>query len=97
MADAHDRAARRVAKILKGEYEPADSPDVRGAKGRAEVKSRAAEITKALRQLGGGPDPAFIVLPKSEHQRAKVRLEGLKTGLMDYNGNIAKPSTRKRR
>ena len=97
MAKSHDRAARKVARKLEGTYDPATSPDVRGSKGRAEVKSRASEIPKALRQLGGGSGLAYIVLPKPQHDRGLERLDGLKTGLMDYKGKITKPSTRKRR
>ena len=95
MAKLHDRAARRIAKKLGGKYDPKRSPDVKGNRGRAEVKSTVAEIPKALRQLGGGPGPAYVALPKSEHSKAKKRLAGLKTGLMDHHGNITKRSTRK--
>jgi hypothetical protein len=95
MARSHDIAARRVARILKGRYTPSKSPDVKGKLGRAEVKLTANEISKALRQLGGGSGPAFIVLPKPEHKEALRRLRNRKTGLRDYVGNIIKPSTRK--
>jgi len=91
----HDRAAKLVAKKLHGTYIPTTSPDVKAKRGRAEVKSAANEVPKALRQLSGSSGPAFIVLPKSQHKQALRRLSRLKTGLMDYNGNIAKPSTRK--
>lgn len=96
MADNHDNAARRIAKRLGGVYDPKSSPDVRGTKGRAEVKSTSDEIPQALRQLSG-PGPAYIALPKSELNKALEHLKGLKTGLMDHQGNIVKPSTRKRR
>lgn len=95
MANSHDRTAKLVARKLGGRYTPSKSPDVKGKYGRAEVKSSAAEIPKALRQLAGGTGPAFVVLPKSEHKKALKRLAHLKTGLMDYQGNIAKPATRK--
>ncbi len=62
---------------------PGKSPDVKGKYGSAEVKSSAAEIPKALRQLAGGSGRAFVVLPKSEHKKALKRLAHLKTGLMD--------------
>lgn len=97
MAESHDRAAKRIAKVLGGEYDSRSSPDVKGSKGRAEVKSRAEEIPQALRQLGGGRGPAYVALPKPEQKEALQRLNGLKTGLMDYQGNVVKPSTRKRR
>lgn len=95
MSGSHDKVARLVAKQLKGRYRSRASPDVRGQRGRAEVKSTANEIPQALRQLAGGSGPAYIVLPKPEHRKALHRLKGLKTGLIDYRGNIAKPSTRK--
>ena len=95
MAKSHDTAARRIARILKGRYTPSKSPDVKGKLGRVEVKSTTNEITEALRQLGGGSGNAYVALPKSEHPKASKRLKGLKTGLMNYQGNIKKPSTRK--
>ena len=95
MAKSHDIAARRIAKILKGRYTPSKSPDVKGKLGRAEVKSTTNEIPKALRQLGGGSGPAYVALPKSEHKEAERRLKQRKTGLMNYQGRIVKPSTRK--
>ena len=95
MASAHDRAAKVVARKLNGRYTPGISPDVKGKRGRAEVKSSANEIPKALRQLAGGTGPAFIVLPKQRHKDALKWLAGRKTGLMDYQGNIVKSSTRK--
>ena len=96
MAKSHDRAAKSVAKRLQGRYDPRTSPDVKGKGGRAEVKSSVEEIPEALQQLAGGSGPAFVALPKSQHRKAMERLAGLKTGLMDYQGNITKPSTRKR-
>lgn len=95
MADAHDRAARRVARKLRGQYRSAYSPDVKGRRGRAEVKTNADEIPKALRQLSGSSGPAYVVLPRPEHPEALRKLKGHKTGLMDYHGNVKKTSTRK--
>jgi len=95
MAKSHDQAARRIAKVFGGRYRPNKSPDVKGPRGRVEVKSTANEITEALRQLGGGSGPAYVALPKPEHPKALKRLEGRKTGLTNYRGNITKPSTRK--
>ena len=96
MAKSHDQAARKVAKILGGRYRSNKSPDVKGPRGRAEVKSVAEEVSEAMRQLGGGSGSAYIVLPKSEHPKALKQLKGRKTGLMDYLGNVTKPSNRKR-
>ena len=95
MAKSHDRAARLVARKLNGRYRPQSSPDVKGKRGRAEVKTTASEIPQALRQLGGSSGPAYVVLPKSEHREARRRLKDRKTGIMDYRANIKKQSTRK--
>jgi hypothetical protein len=94
MAKSHARAARKIARKTGGRYEAAKSPDVRGGNARVEVKSTASEITKALRQLGPAKGRAYIALPKSEHPAAFKRMRGLKTGLMDHNGKIAKRSRR---
>ena len=95
MGDSHKRAARLVARKLKGRYYSASSPDVKGKRGSAEVKSSANEIPTALRQLAGRRGPAYVVLPTREHKQALKRLSGLKTGLMDCRGKIVKRSTRK--
>ncbi len=85
-----------MAKKLGGKYTRRASPDVKGKYEWAEVKSSADEIPEALRQLAGSLGWAYIVLPKSQHKKALKRLARLKTGLMDYRGNITKPSTRRR-
>lgn len=96
MVSSHDRAAKLVARKLRGRYNPQTSPDVKGKDGHAEVKLSVDEISEALRQLGGGSGPAFIVLPGSQQKKALKRMAGLKTGIMNYKGNITKPSTRKK-
>lgn len=95
MSESHDRTAKIIARKLMGRYRPGASPDVKGKRGRAEIKSSTNEIPYALRQLAGGSGPAYIALPKREHSKALQRLKGLKTGLMDSRGKITKQSTRK--
>ena len=97
MAKSHDRAAQRIARRYGGRYRPTKSPDVKWPGGRAEVKSTAEEIPEALRQLGGGAGDAYVVLPRSEKRKALKRLKHRKTGLMNYGGNLVKPSTRKKK
>ena len=77
MANSHDRAAKLVARKLRGRYNPQTSPDVKGKGGRAEVKSSVNEIPEALRQLGGGSGSAFVVLPGSQQEKALKRMTGL--------------------
>lgn len=96
MSNSHDRASRSLAKKFGCRYTPKTSPDIRCKKVNIEVKSSADEIPKALRQLSGRRGPAYIALPKSQHGKAMPRMQGLKTGLINYRGNITKPSTRKR-
>ena len=97
MAKSHDRAANRIARKMGGNYDPSKSPDVKWKLGCVELKSKANEIPKALRQLTGCNGPAYVALPKKERPAALERLDGLKTGLMDLNGNIVKKSSRIRR
>jgi len=93
MGKYHDRAARLAANKLGSKYDPTDSPDVKkGARGRAEAKSRASEVPTALDQLGPGKGRAYVVLPKSEHEKARERLQGTGIGLMDYTSKITKRS-----
>ncbi|GAG78401.1 unnamed protein product [marine sediment metagenome] len=93
MGKYHDRAARLAANKLGSKYDPTDSPDVKkGARGRAEAKSRASEVPTALDQLGPGKGRAYVVLPKSEHEKARERLLGTGIGLMDYTSKITKRS-----
>jgi len=96
MGKKHDHVAQAIADKLHGTYDPTCNPDVKGPKARAEVKSTAAEIPQALRQLSGGKGAAYIVLPATECAEAKDRLKDLKTGIMDYTGKVVKPSTRKK-
>ena len=96
MANSHDAAAKLVARKLRGRYNPKSSPDVKGKGGRAEVKSSVDEISEALRQLGGGTGPAFVVLPVSQQKKSLERMTGLKTGLLNYKGKVIKPTTRKK-
>lgn len=93
MGKYHDRAARLAAKKLGGKYDPTDSPDVKkGVRGRAEAKSRASEVSTALDQLGPRKGRAYVVLPKSEQEKARDQLQGTGIGLMDYKGKITKRS-----
>ncbi len=94
MAKSHDIAAQRIARIHGCKYRRSKSPDAKCPGIRVEVKSKASEIPEALRQLGGGSGDAYIGLPKPAHPKALKRLRGRKTGLMDYQGKIIKPSTR---
>jgi len=96
MSNSHDRAAKQIAKKLHGKYNRAGSPDVKGKYGSAEIKSTTGEIPQALRQLSGSKGPAYIALPKREQNQAARRLAGLKTGLMNYQGKVLKPSSRKK-
>jgi len=95
MAKSHDRAARLTAKKLGAEYDPKRSPDIRGREYRAETKSRASEIPKAIRQLGGGQaKKKYITLPKREHVSTREKLEGSGIGLIDYKGQTTKRARR---
>jgi hypothetical protein len=96
MSNSHDRAAKLIAKKLCGKYNRTGSPDVKGRRGSAEVKSTAEEIPQALRQLSGPKGPAYIALPEREQNQAVRRLARLKTGLMNYQGKVLKSSTRKK-
>jgi len=90
MAEPHDRAARRIANMLGGDYDSKRSPDVISKDSRVEVKTYAAEIPKALDQLGRSAKKKYVALPAGEHEDAKRQLEGTGVGLMDWNGNVRK-------
>ena len=94
MAAKHDRAARRIARQCGGTYDSTRSPDVQCRNRAVEIKSRAAEIPKALNQLGGSRKPGYIALPASQHSSALPRLKGTGVGLMNYNGEIVKRARR---
>ena len=96
MASPHDRAAKRIARKLGGRYNRRTSPDVVARGVQVEVKSTAEEIPEALRQLRGRRGDAFVALPKAEQKKGLKRLARRKTGLMDLNANIKKPSTRQK-
>lgn len=98
MAEGHDRAARRIANMLGGDYDSKRSPDVISKDSWVEVKTYAAEIPRALYQLGLdqlGPGQLrrsakkkYVALPAREHKDAYRQLECTGIGLMDWNGKV---------
>ena len=94
MAKNHERAAHLIAKKLGGDYNSKRSPDVRSREKRVEVKSYAAEIPKAMKQLGGGQKKKYVALPQREQAKAKEKLRGSGIGLMNHKGQITKRARR---
>ncbi len=98
MAKNHDRAARLIAKKVGAEYDSKRSPDIRGKERRVEIKTTTAEITKAIKQLGGGQSKKkYVSLPKREHEKAREKLAGSGIGLMDHKGKTTKQPRRKKK
>lgn len=95
MGKSHDVAARRIAKQNRGTYWPKSSPDVRAYDRLVEVKSKASELPKALRQLGKGQRKKYVALPGQQVPTAVKRLKGTGVGVMNYHGKVVKRARRR--
>lgn len=96
MPTKHDTVASRIAKKERTEYNRGQGPDVNTSTRAIEVESERT-VNDGLRQLQGFRKPVYIA--GSNPQTTKKALEetkGTTVGVMNSQGKILKPSTRKR-
>ena len=94
---SHTTTANRIAKKLGGEYNPAEGPDIVTPGAAVEVET-VDTVRDALRQLRGFKKDVFIAgTNKDAVQKALEATKGTTVGVMDNQGNVVKPSTRKKR
>jgi len=87
----------RIAKKLGTNYNAGQGPDVRAGKAVVEVETEKT-ARDGLRQLQGFRKPVYIAgADKKATEAALEATEGTTVGVMDPQGRVVKPSSRKRR
>ena len=96
MPRKHDIVANRLAKKEDTEYNRGQGPDVNTSTRAIEVESEGT-VSDGLRQLQGFRKPVYIAGSNPQaSQKALEETEGTTVGVMNSQGKILKPSTRKR-
>lgn len=90
----HDTIAQKLARQKRSEYNKGKGPDIQTSKAVIEVEVDFSGFEDGLRQLRGFQKSRYLAVPKELVPVALERLKGLKTGLMDENGNIKKSCKR---
>ena len=92
---SHRVAANRIARKSGAQYNDGKGVDVDARRVTVEVETPGT-VADAPRQLRGHRGPAYIAGTNREAvERALEVAEGTTIGVMDNQGNIVKPSTRK--
>lgn len=92
---SHKTTANRIARKLRTDYESQDGVDVVTDKVAVEVETPGS-VRDGMRQLQGHRKPAYIAGTNQEAvEEALEQTEGTTIGVMDNQGRIVKPSTRK--
>ena len=93
---SHKTTANRIAKKMNAEYNDGKGVDIKSTKATIEVET-SETVGDALGQLQGHRAPAYIAGTNKEAvNKAMETTKGTTVGVMDSQGNIVKPSTRKR-
>jgi hypothetical protein len=92
---SHKITAKRIAKRMGVAYNPNEGVDIKSPKATIEVETPDT-IADGLRQLRSHRGPVFIAGTNKEAvNKALEATESTTIGVMDNQGNIIKPSTRK--
>ena len=93
---SHKITANRIAKKTNTEYNDRKGVDIKSTNATIEVETQET-VADALGQLRGHRGPAYIAGTNKEAvNKAMETTKGTTVGVMDNQGNIIKPSTRKR-
>jgi hypothetical protein len=93
---SHKTTANRIAKKMNTEYNDGKGVDIRSKKATIEVETPET-VADALGQLRGHRGPAYIAGTNKEAVNKALEItKGTTVGVMDNQGNIVNPSTRKR-
>ena len=93
---SHKITANRIAKKMNTEYNDGKGVDIRSTNAAIEVETPET-VADALGQLRGHRGPVYIAGTNKEAVNKATRIiKGTTVGVMDNQGNIVKPSTRKR-
>ncbi len=92
---SHKITANRIAKKLNAEYNSGEGADIKSPKATVEVETPET-VADGPVQLRGYRGPAYIAGTNREAvNKALEKTAGTTIGVMDNQGNIVKPSTRK--
>jgi len=93
---SHKTTANRIAKKMNTEYNDGKGVDIQSTNATIEVETPET-VADALGQLQGHRGPVYIAGANKEAvNKAMETTKGTTVGVMDSQGNIVKPSTRKR-
>ena len=93
---AHERVAKKLAKKYGAEYPPRAGVDVVTNNIAIEVETLGG-VKQGIQQLQGHKKRAYIAgVNKATVQEAMAATEGTTIGVIDKDGNVVKPSTRKK-
>ncbi len=93
---SHKITANRIAKKMKTEYNDGKGVDIKSKNATIEVETPET-VADALGQLRGHRGRAYLAgTSKEAVNKAIETTKGTTVGVMDSQGNIVKPSTRKR-
>jgi len=93
---SHKTTANRIAKKMNTEYNNGKGVDINSTNATIEVETPET-VADAPRQLRGHRGPVYIAGTNKEAvNKALETTKGTTVGVMDSQGNIVKPSTRKR-
>lgn len=97
MTTKHDKTAKRLADKEGVDYNRGQGPDVNSRRRAIEVETDET-ASDGLRQLQGFRKPVYIAGADAKATDAAVEAtQDTTVGVMDPQGKIVKPSTRKRR
>ncbi len=93
---SHKATANRIAKKLGTEYKGGQGVDIKSSRATVEVETLST-ISDGLRQLRGCRGPAYIAgTNKATVEKAIEVTANTTVGVMDNQGRVVKPSTRKK-
>ena len=93
---SHKITANRIAKKMNTEYNEGKGVDIKFTNATIEVETPET-VADAPGQLRGHRGPVYIAGTNKEAvNKAMETTKGTTVGVMDNQGNIVKPSTRKR-
>ena len=92
---SHKTTSNRIAKKLNAKYNSGEGVDIKSSKATVEVETPET-VADAPAQLQGHRGPVYIAGTNQEAVNKALEKTGRTTiGVMDNQGNIVKPSTRK--
>ena len=92
---SHKTTANRIAKKMNSEYNDGKGVDIKSTNATIEVETQET-VGDALGQLRGHRGSVYIAGTNKEAvNKAMETTKGTTVGVMDSQGNIVKPSTRR--